>query len=391
MDWTTLWNVLPVALSIVIMGTVHAQYVLAMRRNLRSSACGVHSRPLVSILKPISGVDDELEDNLASFAELDYPRVELLIGIASADDPAIPIVRCFLTKNQNLRARLVFTAPTARDNPKVMQLISLTSAALGDVLVVSDANVRVPVDYISKLVSELDQPGVGLVSSVIYGRGARTLGALLDNAQLNVFVAPLVVTSAERTSQAVTVGKSMAMRRADLAAVGGWAIVRDVLAEDEMLGRAFRAHGFRVSVSRQPVSNVVVSYTLLRTLDRHARWAKMRRAIAPGYFLLEPLLSPTWVAALMLPLSGPRLGVELVSLALAFQVSSAYVASRVLGSHKQSLRMALVEPLRTLMHAVCWGMALVSNRVHWKGHRFALTVGSRLLPCPPRTVRRRLA
>jgi len=37
-------------------------------------------RPLVSILKPLAGLDDELAENLASFAALDYPAFEIILG-----------------------------------------------------------------------------------------------------------------------------------------------------------------------------------------------------------------------------------------------------------------------------------------------------------------------
>jgi len=47
--------------------------------------------PRVSILKPLAGSDDELEDNLESFARIDYPSYEILFGVADLRDPAFAV------------------------------------------------------------------------------------------------------------------------------------------------------------------------------------------------------------------------------------------------------------------------------------------------------------
>ena len=48
--------------------------------------------PPVTILKPLKGMDEELEENLRSFFHLDYPVYQLIFGVAEADDPAIGVV-----------------------------------------------------------------------------------------------------------------------------------------------------------------------------------------------------------------------------------------------------------------------------------------------------------
>src|SRR5215472_8191352 len=48
--------------------------------------------PAVSILKPLSGVDDGLEDNLRTFFEQDYAEYEILFAVRSWKDAAIPVV-----------------------------------------------------------------------------------------------------------------------------------------------------------------------------------------------------------------------------------------------------------------------------------------------------------
>ena len=49
--------------------------------------------PAISILKPLAGCDDGLTENLTSFAELDYPEYEVLLGVHREDDPAVPVAR----------------------------------------------------------------------------------------------------------------------------------------------------------------------------------------------------------------------------------------------------------------------------------------------------------
>ena len=115
-------------------GVLRARAVKNGNRSARS--------PRVSILKPLAGADDDLEENLASFAALDYPDYEVLFGVASAGDAAIPAARRFIAAHPE-RARLVFTDPTNAVNPKVAQLLDLEREATGEVLVVSDSNVRV--------------------------------------------------------------------------------------------------------------------------------------------------------------------------------------------------------------------------------------------------------
>ena len=44
--------------------------------------------PPVSIIKPLSGLDEELEENLESFYRLDYPSYEIVFSFARREDPA---------------------------------------------------------------------------------------------------------------------------------------------------------------------------------------------------------------------------------------------------------------------------------------------------------------
>jgi ceramide glucosyltransferase len=356
-----------------------------LRVRARRAAAGASLR--VSILKPLAGAEDELAANLRSFADLDHDDYELVFGVSSLHDAAVPVARAFMAAHPHLPARLVVTDPHAALNPKVAQLVRLTEEARGEVLVVSDANVRVPRTYLRDLVAELLEPGVGLVTSVIVGSGERTLGAALENLQLLAHVAPGVVAGATVSGRPISIGKSMAMRAADLATIGGFASVGGVLAEDHVLAQRFDRAGFAVRLSLAPVENRNVDCTVRRSIERHTRWGRMRRFIAPAGFAFETLLSPIVTATVVCLAFPSRAAAVTLLVGMALQVLGASWFALLLRG-RVPLWLPPLEVARAYVLFGAWIGAVASRRVSWRGHAFALTTGSRLVPVGPSIVDR---
>jgi ceramide glucosyltransferase len=339
--------------------------------------------PRVSILKPLAGVDDELDENLASLAELDYPDYEILVGVAATDDPAFQVARRFVAQVGPQKARLFLTDPDQATNPKVAQLLTLEREATGAILLISDSNVRATRDYLNPLVAELSRPRVAIASSVVAGTGEQTLGAALENLQLGAIVAPGVVSAAYIAGRPITVGKSMAMWRARLDLIGGLARVANLLSEDHMLGRAFADAGFEVGVSLQPVANRNVACSLKRTVERHTRWAKLRRAIAPVGFWFEPILSPIVTATLACLIQPSKMFCLAFVAAIVLQTACAFVSMHVLRGRSLLWYQAPLELVRAYVLFFCWMRACVSRRVSWRGHHFELGHDSVIVPAEP--------
>jgi ceramide glucosyltransferase len=388
MDSGSLAVLVPTALSLSAYLAAQAAFALGMRRGKRAPA-GSASQPRVSILKPLAGADDELRANLTSFAAIDYRRYELLLGVASTRDPACAVARAFIEAFPAVDARVVVTGAIEASNPKVAQLIALERQATGEILVVSDSNVRVGSQYPKKIVPLLLEPQVGLVSSLFVGTGERSFGAALENLQLTAHVAPAVL-AAEVLGYTVSMGKSMAMWRGRLWLVGGFERVASVLAEDQILGREFERAGFEVRVCTTPVENRNVKCSIARTLERHTRWAKVRRAMAPSFFALEPLLSPAIAAAVVLLVLPSITALAGWAVALATQMAFAVANMRVLRGERACWRWALIEIVRTHAALVCWILAWTTRRVGWRGHLFDLGPGSCILPLTARPCTRAL-
>jgi ceramide glucosyltransferase len=368
-------------LSLSLYGTMMVLFARAMlsrqRMTVRRDALRA---PRVSILKPLAGCDDDLDENLESFARIDYPGFEILLGVADAGDPAYGRARAFAARHPELDVKVAITDPEAANNPKVAQLVGLEALASGRIYVVSDSNVRVPPGYLWSIVNELEDPRVGMVWNVFAGEGERTLGAALENLQICVSTTPGLIAVNSVSHRSLVVGKSMAVRPEDLAGVGGFTSVGDVLAEDHVLGRRFRDAGFIIRTSLDVVENRNTACSLARTIDRHTRWAKLRRALSPQGFALEPVMTPIVVASVgLLAAPSPRTAAMFV-LTCGLQTVVAMLAVRLLRGRALPWWYAPLEIVRSYALLGCWLRACVSRRIAWRGHPFTLLPGSVIVP-----------
>jgi ceramide glucosyltransferase len=374
---------------------VHALQHAALRLHLaprRRRAAGPDAPcPGVSILKPLCGVDDRLEENLERFAFLDYREYEVVLGVRDTGDAAWPVALRAVRRWPH-RFRAVVQAGEPGLNPKVNQLVGLARAARHDLLVISDSNVRVPAGYLSEIADALSDPAVGLVTHPVAGEGEERLGSLLDHLHLAGGVSPGMVASKRLAGQDIVVGKSMAMRRSDVDALGGFEAVKDVLAEDFVLGRWVGARlGKRVHLARTPVVNVSERRTVRDFYARYARWSVMqRKAVGTPVYLSQLLLNPVALglaAALATGTSAAALGFLLLCAAKAAIDGSSARLLRPGGFGAADL---LLVPAKDLLLAAAWLHGLVRDDVTWRGNRLRVLRGTRLAPLAPRPAGRAL-
>src|SRR5450631_2670369 len=128
----------------IITSTMYALLVatgavrLAQRRH--TTPPGTFSPP-VSMLKPLHGLEPDLESHLQSFFEQDYPEYEILFCARSEQDPGLTVARRVAAHYPAIRSRFLCSGPAPYANAKVWSLERMQSAAAHKFLVVSDSDV----------------------------------------------------------------------------------------------------------------------------------------------------------------------------------------------------------------------------------------------------------
>jgi ceramide glucosyltransferase len=362
----------------VVLLVVH---VVVLRAHLRGARAVPSVRPGISILKPLCGLDDRLLQNLSTFANLPYPEYEVLLGVRDARDAAYPTALA-VARHWPHRFRVVVQSGEPGLNPKVNQLMTLARAARFDLVVISDSNTRVPPTYLDEIAALMADDSVGLVTHPIVGQGdeqyGARLGSALDNMHLSGSITPALTAAKALFGKDYVVGKSMAMRWRDVRALGGFGVVKDVLAEDFVLGRMIPERlGKRVVLARSVVRCVSLRRSVGAFVRRYARWSVMQHQCAglPAYVGLL-LLNPTLLATAALALAPSAVTAGAWLAVAAARVALDAGAGRVLRGRAFAAWAVLATPVKDLLAAAAWVYGLTNRSIVWRSHRLTVLRGS---------------
>jgi ceramide glucosyltransferase len=373
-------------LAILLAGSVfafalfsHVASVLAVLVRFKRRDAGTSAAPNtvagVSVLRPVCGIENFIEETLRSTFSLDYPRYEILFCVADADDPAVPLVERLIATHPQVDARLLIGNSTVSANPKLNNLVKGWHASRYRWVLMVDSNVLMPKDQLERMQAAWGED-TGLVCSPPVGSAPQNLWAELECAFLNTYQARWQCF-ADLIGLGFAQGKAMLWRRDLLDAAGGIEALADELAEDAAATKIVRAQGLRVRLVATPFVQPLGRRGAVDVWRRQLRWARLRRDTFKWFFIPEILAGgfpPLAFAALAAELAGwPVFGTVAPLVAVWYGVEAllAYAAGWPF-----SLRLVVLCMLRDFILPLLWIAAWTGNEFEWRGNPMSVAVGS---------------
>jgi ceramide glucosyltransferase len=333
--------------------------------------------PKVSILKPLKGIDDGLEENIKSFLELDYPNYEGIFGFHSENDPAIEIVEKLIKDHKKVNTKVVVDKTEIGLNPKINNLNNIYPFSDGEIIFISDSNTRVDKDFLKKILKHFKDEKVGLVTAAIKGKGAKNIFALFENLHLNSFVFGIVQTASSVADVQITIGKAILIRRKILDEMNGFSKFKDVLAEDHLMGLEVKKMGYKIFTSTITIDNINERWSLSKLINRHRRWTLMRLKIDPIFYILEFLTNTTFLAVMIIILFPQFYLIPTSSIFMKIIID--YATSRLICSNLKFYHFLLV-PIKDLIMGLIWFSPFLFNKIMWRETKLRVLKNSKLMP-----------
>src|ERR1017187_3060843 len=261
--------------------------VVAAVRYRGARRAKVENPPPLSILKPLAGADDGLEENLRSFFEQSYPAFEILFAVRSPLDAAIPVVERLQERYPRVRSRLLVTGEPPYSNAKVYSLHRMLALARNDVVVMSDSDVRVAPDLLSAIAAEFQDEKVGLATCPYRAVPGRSFWSTLEAVGLNTEFMAGVLVARLLVGMKFALGPTIAARRKALADIGGFDAVKDYLAEGFGMGKLVGAKGYRVILSSSVIEHRIGAQSFKENLEHRLRWCRSTRRSRPWGYIGE--------------------------------------------------------------------------------------------------------
>jgi len=325
----------------------------------------------VSILKPLAGIDEGLEENLRSFFRQDYGGAfEVLFAVREAADPAVAVAERVRAGYPGVPSRVLIVGEPPWPNAKVWSLHHLTQAAAYDLLVMSDSDIRVTPDFLATVAAEFSDPALGVTTCPYRAVPGASLWSKLEAMMMNTEFLAGILAARLIEGMRFSVGPTIVARKAAIAKTGGWPALSDFLAEDFVLGQRAAEAGMGVGLSRYVIEHRIGSAAFVPNARHRLRWCRSTRRSRPVGYAGQVFTNPVPLAVLLLA-AAPGWW-PLCAAALVLRGWAAYgTAGRILRDPLCRANWWLI-PAADFASFLFWLGGFFGNTIAWRGRTFFL-------------------
>jgi ceramide glucosyltransferase len=342
----------------------------AARRYMAVQPPPLTHTPPISILKPLAGVDEGLEENLRSFFAQDYPQFEILMAVSTEDDAALPMARRLSSAYPHIPTRILVTGEPPYPNRKVCSIDRMVKAASHDLLIMSDSDIRVTPGMLRVIAAEFQDPKLALTTCPYRAVPGNSIWSRLEAVMMNTEFLSGILVARMLEGMRFAVGPTTVARKQLIEAIGGFESMRDFLAEDFVLGQRAAELGFGVALSSYVVEHRIGTSDFGANTNHRLRWVRSTRRSRPAGYVGQLFTYPLPLALILVCWSAAWW--PLAAATFVLRMCAAWiVAIRILRDPLVQRAWWLV-PLQDLLSFLFWIAGFFGNTITWRGKVFYL-------------------
>ncbi len=334
----------------------------------------------VTILKPVHGLEKDLDKNLRSACLQDYPNYQVVFAVQDENDPAIPLLRNLEREFGPQRVSVAIEHRQVGTNGKINNLIGGLAHARHEILVISDSDVYLRSDYLKAIVAPLDDPDVGFICTFFMATSAGSWFEKMELLTMNAGFFPDTVFAHMTGTAKFCIGSSVALRGSTLNEIGGLEGLADFLVEDYEMGRRIWESGKKIAVAPYVVELVVDLKTPSQWWNHQVYWDQNSCVVRPGALISTLVIRPVPFALLFAASRvGDPLALSVLAGALALRlVTTAAILEWGL-RNREGLKSLMFLPFRDLAAFVSLFLAFIKPTTVWRDKEFVLTHDGRMV------------
>ncbi len=351
--------------------------VVAARRYLSVPRPPEKPLPPISVLKPMCGAEDCMEDNLRSFFEQDYPTFEILFAVHTSEDGAVPTVEKVRREYAGrVESRLIVSGESPIPNAKAHSLERLVAEARHDLLVMSDSDVHTGPGLLNELAREIAVKRVGLVTCPYRSQASRSIWSQMEAIGMNTEFLGGVLVSRMLERVKFALGPAIAIPRGVLQEIGGFAYLRNFLAEDFVMGNRTAHLGYEVVLSSQVVEHRIGRQGMMQNLSHRLRWARSTRRSRPLGYLGQIFTYPLPLAMFLCAVRPGAWPIGI--LALVLRGWAAWATAHDVLHDPLTQKSWWLLPVQDVLGFLVWAGGFVGKKIIWRDRQCTLLSDGRL-------------
>lgn len=335
--------------------------------------------PAVSLLTPICGLEWELEANLISFCQQDYPQYQIIFCLQNSQKSCLELLHKVKDKFAHLDIQIVTNPQAIGNNLKINNLANALNMVKYDTLVITDSDIQVKSDYLEGIVQPLKDDSVGLVTC-LYTSLTKGFLAAFEALAISTQFHPRVLTARKVEGIKYAFGSTIVIRKKILAEIGGFLKIADYLADDYQLGNLVAKLGYQVVLSNYLVAHCLANVTWGDFLARQSRRAKCIRVERFWGYLGLIVTQGAVISLILLIVTGlTQWAVCLCLLTWMLRLLMAIIVGIKFLNDRVAKKYLILVPIRDIVSFLLWCYNLVGNKVNWRDYRFELAKGGKLV------------